>query len=203
MTDITSDNETSLLLQILDDLGVGRLDMYTLVIWDLVREFTGLIQRARRELVLFDDAVGNSDTVIVLTESRGLMDNTSTRGIGNVLVGDDSESPVLVLLGEVVEHGHVAPSNHVFTLEGTNLLELGLCLRVRLLLGIVSLVNGGKEVLEKDEVLIPLKIMNLDVGEVRVDTQTQVGGKGPRCGRPSEQRSGRVIDKGERNGDWV
>ena len=197
MADIATDDETSLLLQILDDLRIGCLDVNALIVWHLAGEFTRLVERTRWKLVLFDNAVRDSDTVIVLSKRRGLVDDTGTRGVGNVLVGHNSERPVLVLLGKVVKHGHISPSDHVFTLKSADLFEFWLGLGVGLFLWVVSLVDSGQEVFEQDKVLISLKVVDFDVSKVGVDTKTQIGRKGPGSGGPGEQRSGRVVDKGE------
>ena len=186
MADITANDESTLLLQILDDLCVGRLDMDALVVGHIASELARLVKRARRKFVLFDDTVGNGNTVIILTESGCLVNDTGTRGIGHVRIGNDSERSVLELLGEVVEHGRVSPANHVFTLEGANLFELGLRLWVDLLLRVVTFIHGGQKVLQEDEVLFSFEIVDFDVSEVGVDTEAQIGRQGPRCGGPCQ-----------------
>jgi hypothetical protein len=98
MGDITLDNKPSLLLQIPDDLTVGLLDVDALVLWHLRCESTSLINRTRGNLVLGDDLVSETDSVIVLSPCWGLVDNTGTSLLGDVVVGQDSESSVLVLM---------------------------------------------------------------------------------------------------------
>jgi hypothetical protein len=98
MGDITLDNEPSLLLQIPDDLTVGLLDVDTLVFWDFGCESTSLINGARRDFVLGDDLVSETDSVIVLSPCWGLVDNTGTSLLRDVVVSQDSESSVLVLI---------------------------------------------------------------------------------------------------------
>ena len=202
VSDIRSNDKSALLLQILDDLGIRLLHVPSNVIGDLLSEPSGAVQGAGRDLIVSHDAVGDGDSVIVLTKGRGLVDDTSTRAVSDICVGNDSESSVLVLLGEVVEDGDVSPSNHVLSLESSDLLELGLGLRVRLLLRVVAFVQGGKEALEKDEVGVSLEVVDFDVSEVGVDTQSQVGGQGPRRGSPGEEGGGRVVDERERDGNW-
>lgn len=91
------------------------------------------------------------------------------------------------LLGKVVEHGNVSPSDHVLSLETSNLFELGLLLWVGLLSTSVLLVDCTEEFLEHDKVLSSLEIVDLDVCESGVDTEGQVGGEGIRRSRPCEQ----------------
>lgn len=172
MHDVGSDNESTLLLQVLDNLGIGGLDVLTNVFGDFGGEFARLVQRAGRNLVIPDDTVGNGDSVIVLSEGRSLVDDTGTGGRGDIGVGDDSESGLLVLLGEVVEHGDISPADHVFTLEGAHLLEWWFLLRVGLLLGVIALVDSRQELLEENEVLVAFVVVDFDVREVGVDTQT-------------------------------
>lgn len=202
MSDVASHDETALLLQILDDLRVRVLDVLALVLLDLTGELARLVEWAGRDLILSHDAVRDRDPVIVFSEGRGLVDNTGTGRVGDVRIRNNAERSVLVLLSEVVEDGHVPPSDHVASLEGADLLELRLLFRVWLLLGVVTLVHRREEVLEQDEVLVALEVVDLDVGEVGVDTQAQVGGEGPRRGRPCKEGGRGVVDEGERNGDW-
>jgi hypothetical protein len=98
MGDITLDNKPSLLLQIPDDLTVGLLDVDTLVLWDLGCESTSLINGTRRDLVLGDDLVSETDSIIVFSPCWCLVDNTGTSLLGDVVVSQDSECSVLVLM---------------------------------------------------------------------------------------------------------
>jgi hypothetical protein len=75
----------------------AHLDILPLVLWHLVGEATRLVDRARRDLVVSDDAMGNGDAVIVLTERRRLVDDTGTGRVGDISVGEDSECAVLIL----------------------------------------------------------------------------------------------------------
>jgi hypothetical protein len=98
MGDVTLDNEPSLLLQIPDNLTVCLLDVDALVFWYFGCESTSLINGTRGNLVLGDDFVSETDSVIVLSPCWGLVDNTGTSFLGDVVVGQDSESSVLVLM---------------------------------------------------------------------------------------------------------
>jgi hypothetical protein len=98
MGDITLDNKPSLLLQIPDDLTVCLLDVDTLVLWDLGCESTSLVNGTRRDLVLGDDFVGETDSVIVFSPCWSLVDDTGTSLLGDVVIRQNSECSVLVLL---------------------------------------------------------------------------------------------------------
>jgi hypothetical protein len=97
MSNVTLDDESALLLQISDDLAVGLLDVDTLVFWDFGSESTGFVNRARRDLVLGDDLMSETNSVIVLSPSWSLVNDTSTSLFGDIIVRQDSESSVLVL----------------------------------------------------------------------------------------------------------
>jgi hypothetical protein len=97
MGNITLDNESTLLLQISDDLTIGLLDIDTCVLWYLGGESTSLVDGTRRNLVFGDDLVSETNSVIVLSPSGCLMDDTGTSLLGDIVVGQDSESSVLVL----------------------------------------------------------------------------------------------------------
>jgi hypothetical protein len=79
--------------------------MHALELRDGISVSTSVINGTRRHLLLGDDAVGDSDSVIVFSESGRLVDETGT-GVGSdVGVADDSEGSVLVL-----EEGKKGPS---------------------------------------------------------------------------------------------
>jgi hypothetical protein len=217
MGDISLDNQSSLLLQVSDDLAVGFLHIDTLVLGDLGGKSTSLVNRTRGNLVLGDDLVSETDSIIVLSPGWSLVNDTGTGLFGDIVVGQDSESSVLILivsfqagsscsptylLSKVVKHGNVSPSNHILSLEASDLLELGLLLGVGLLSSGIFLVDGTEQLFEQDKVLSSLEIVDLDVGEVGVDTEGQVGSEGVRCSSPSEKRGGGIVDQGERDGDW-
>lgn len=97
MGDVTLDDQSSLLLQIPDDLTVGSLDVLALVFGDFGGESTSFVDRARGDLVISDDTVSHTDSVIVVTPGRGLVDDTGTGILGDIGVRDDSEGPVFEL----------------------------------------------------------------------------------------------------------
>jgi hypothetical protein len=105
------------------------------------------------------------------------------------------------LFGEVVKHWDISPSNHILSLETSDLLELRLLLGVWLFTTGVLLVDCTEQFLKENEVLSFLEIVDLDVGEVGVDTECQVGSEGVWCGCPCKEGGGWVIDQGERDGD--
>jgi len=98
MGDITLDNKPSLLLQIPDDLTICLLDVDTLVLWDFGCKSTSLINGTRRNLILGDDLVSETNSVIVFSPCWSLVNNTGTSLLGDVVVGQDSECSILVLL---------------------------------------------------------------------------------------------------------
>jgi hypothetical protein len=55
---------------------------------------TLFVDRARRHLLLSNDTFTYGDTVIVVTESRSLVNDTGTGSVGNVSVGYDLECSV-------------------------------------------------------------------------------------------------------------
>ena len=91
------DDKAALVLEHLLDVLVRRLDVLADEVRNLLREAAGVVDGARRHLVRADDAVLHCDTVIVLTEGRCLMDDTSTVLGRDVGVADDAEGAVLVL----------------------------------------------------------------------------------------------------------
>lgn len=104
MGDVTLDDQSTLLLQITNDLTVGLLDIDALVLGYFGRESTCLINGTRRDLVFGDDLVSETDSVIVLSPCGCLVDDTGTSLFGNVVVGQDSERSVLVLDVRLFEH---------------------------------------------------------------------------------------------------
>ena len=92
------------------------------------------------------------------------------------------------LLDEIVEYGDVFPAFHVFSFILRLLLPLGL-------LGV--LVERAEEVLAEDKVLVAVEVVDLDVGEVGVHAQAEVGGQRPGGGGPREEGGGGVGLEGE------
>jgi len=105
------------------------------------------------------------------------------------------------LFGKVVKHWDISPSNHILSLETSDLLEFRFLLWVWLFTTSVLLVDCTEQFLEEDKVLAFLEIVDLDVGEVGVDTKCQVGSEGVWCGCPCEEGGRWVIDQGERDSD--
>lgn len=155
---------------------------------------TLVIDGAGGHLVGSDNAMGDSNSIIIVTESWSLVDDTSTIGVGHVGIDKDAECLVLKLFGEVVEERNVSPILHIGTLELSQLLVLGL---------FWIFVQGTEKLFMDDEVLVPLLIMDFDIGEVGVDTESQIRRQCPWCGRPSKERGFRIVDKRECNGDCI
>jgi hypothetical protein len=155
------------------------LDVLAGEVRDLAREAPRVVERAGRHLLGRDHTVGDRDPVVVLAERWRLVDDACTIGIRYVCVVQDTERAVPVLYTalnkrswdpydaaylvlEVVKHGHIFPPLHLRALVLADLLELGL-LRV--------LVQRAEEVFVDDEVAIPLLIVDLDVGKVRMHAE--------------------------------
>ena len=108
----------------------------------LLGKMSLFVNRAGRHFIWSQHAVGDGDAVIIFTKSRGLMDNSSPVCIGNIRIHNNSECLILelgesmrrkreyrsigsYLIGEIFEEGDISPTFHIYTLELTNLLELG------------------------------------------------------------------------------
>ena len=74
-----------------------NLDVLTLKVWNLLGEAASIVNRARRLLVGADDAVRKRNAVIVFSERRRLVDDTSSAVACHVCVIKDSEGTVLIL----------------------------------------------------------------------------------------------------------
>jgi hypothetical protein len=163
---------------------IGLLHVLSNKVPNFLGEASLGVDRVGRGTGLVDDTVVDGDLVIVLTESRGLVDNTHTILSGNVAIVHYAEAIILELLVVIVKERLILPSEHVGTLKAIDNLELGL-LRV--------LIDGAEQRLQKDVVLLRGLIIDLHVLEVGVSTKTGVGGKGPGCGSPCKQAGLRVI----------
>jgi len=240
--------------RVLNEISKTHLNVNSLELRNNVGKSTSLVDGARRHLLLGDDSVGDGDPVIVLSEGRSLMNETSSRILGDVGIADDSESSVFELrmsekgggrgktrvrsarlvshdrdssrstlerrsahrvhlphphlkqkrkeknnlthlLNKVIEQRLVPPTLHVLSQKASNLLPL------RLILPLGILVQRLEQILVNDEVLISLDVVDLEVSEVGVNANGQVGREGPRSGGPGEEGGGRVVDEGEGDGD--
>lgn len=76
-----------------------HLDIHALEVSHVVRVDTLLVDRARRHLVLRDDAVLDGDAVVVVTERGRLVNDTRAGRVGYILVADDAEGAAGVLCG--------------------------------------------------------------------------------------------------------
>lgn len=121
--DLTRDNEDFALLEQLHDDLVGvlvasspsestrkaqrvgtetHLDILTLKIGHLAREHAALVDGARRHLLFLDEALRDSDAVVIFSERGRLVDDTRARVGRNVLVRDDFEAAVSELRSRTV-----------------------------------------------------------------------------------------------------
>jgi hypothetical protein len=107
MHDIRPSNQSAFLLQIFDNLSIRilrsamsittHLDVLALILWHFRGKLSNLVDGTWRDLIVPDDLVRNSNPVIVFSKGRRLVDDTGTGCIGDIGVGQYSESPVLVL----------------------------------------------------------------------------------------------------------
>lgn len=97
MLDGTGDDNLLLRLQHCNDILVCILYVLALEIRHGVDESTGIVERAGGHLVFSDDTVRDGDSVVVFTESGGLVDDTSTGGGIDVRIADDSVGLVFEL----------------------------------------------------------------------------------------------------------
>ena len=74
-----------------------HLDVHALEIGNLFGEPAGVVDRARRHLILGDNTVGDGDPVIVFTERGCLVDDTRTRRCLDVAITYDTVGPVFKL----------------------------------------------------------------------------------------------------------
>lgn len=83
------------------------LDILASEINDFTREAAGVIDRARGHLICLDDAMLESNAMIIFTKSRGLMDDSRAAIVRNVRIVENSKRPVLVLS---IQLGHCIDS---------------------------------------------------------------------------------------------
>lgn len=90
-------DEASLCFKSFHDFLVRVLNILALEIRYLLREPSDVVNRARGQLFGRDNIVGDSNTIIVLTKRRRLMDNTRTVCSSNVLISHNAEGFVFEL----------------------------------------------------------------------------------------------------------
>lgn len=91
-------NEFSLGLKKLHDVLVRLLDVLSNEVWHFTCESTRLVNGTGWHLVWLDDAIGDSNAVIVITEGWCLMYDTSTAVGCDVCVVEDAECSVSELI---------------------------------------------------------------------------------------------------------
>ena len=90
-------DEASLCFKSFHDFLVRVLNILALEIRNLLREPSDVVDRARGQLFGRNNIVGDSNTVIVLTKRRRLVDDTRTICSSNGLIGHNAEGFVLEL----------------------------------------------------------------------------------------------------------
>jgi hypothetical protein len=85
-------DESTIISKKFHDWFIGVLYVLSLEVWDFVRVVPFLIDRTRRHLILPDNTLSNSDTVIVFSKGWSLMNDTRSGIRSDVCVNQDSES---------------------------------------------------------------------------------------------------------------
>mmetsp|Transcript_43374 Transcript_43374/g.92874 ORF Transcript_43374/g.92874 Transcript_43374/m.92874 type:complete len:319 (+) Transcript_43374:859-1815(+) len=159
--------------------------MHALVVSHICCEASGLIDRLDHACsVLLDDTELHACAIIVLSEGRGLVDDAGTCAGGDVFVGDDMPHLVLVvsaLLLEEREERFVANAHKCRPLDRVEELEIGFLVHLR------AGANPRKSVLADNPLLPTALYLQDQVVKLRVDTESHVGGKGPRRRCPRKQ----------------
>mmetsp|Transcript_37061 Transcript_37061/g.94824 ORF Transcript_37061/g.94824 Transcript_37061/m.94824 type:complete len:440 (-) Transcript_37061:3-1322(-) len=174
------ENQLALRLEHLLNVCVGLLNVLALEVPNLLGVASALVDGLQHACAVFcDDAILDANPVIVLSESRGLVDDTCTRCCGDVLVRD--EAPDLALIDgflEVWEERLVGDADQGLTWHLLQNLEIlfGILLDAR--------TNPIEAVLANDP-LAPIPFfLELQVLQLRVDTKSEVGWQGPGRRRP-------------------
>jgi hypothetical protein len=74
-----------------------NLDILAFKISDIFRESSSIVYGTRWHLFSANDTISNSNTVVVVTKRRGLVDDASPIIAGNVFIDNHAESPVFEL----------------------------------------------------------------------------------------------------------
>mmetsp|Transcript_96445 Transcript_96445/g.229668 ORF Transcript_96445/g.229668 Transcript_96445/m.229668 type:complete len:204 (-) Transcript_96445:753-1364(-) len=175
------EDQLVLLLQLLLDVLVCRLDVLPLEVWHLVCEAATVVNRMHHAgTILQDDAPGQAHAVIVLAEGRRLVDDAGPRLSGHIVVRQDLPRRGLRLALEVVEEGLVADPLEL----GALLLpeQLKVLLRVLLHRG----ADPGPSVLAHDPLGATSFALHLQIREVRVHAEREVRGQSPGSRRPRQ-----------------
>jgi hypothetical protein len=107
----------------------------------------------------------------------------------------------------VIKQGFVLPALHFLSFEFLNDFEF-LTLEILNLLKVISLAVGkylagfvklAQSALGQDELLLGLKVFDLNIDVIRVNRQSQVGRKGPWSGSPGYHTHIRIADQREGN----
>ena len=162
-------NKLAFVLQTLDDVFVGVLDIDALVIGNLFCEFALFIKRAD-----FGNAVRLSGDRVVFTESRGDMDDACTVFGADIFGVDHAECAFGLLVCKVVEERRVSHAVEVFAFTAGD--------------------DGGDGVLFVVGVQARLGedversfIVDFDVVDVGTGSERHVGGQGPRSRGPCKE----------------
>ena len=187
-------DDPHLLLEVPDDLPVGVEDELTLVVGHQGGELAVHVDRDD-DL----DPCGVAGVHVILTEGRGLVDDTGTVLGRDVVRGENTEGTLLRSVGEVVEGRGVGQAHELVTGEFAD--DLGVLPQ---LLGICAHeVLGEQHLLAGDGLGTVGGDLHQGIGDARVDRECQVRGQGPRGSRPGQRGSvgelgvcGESLDRG-------
>mmetsp|Transcript_26727 Transcript_26727/g.48540 ORF Transcript_26727/g.48540 Transcript_26727/m.48540 type:complete len:432 (-) Transcript_26727:138-1433(-) len=157
------------------------------------------IHRTWNVLALKNNFVGQTDTIIIFSKGRCLMDNTSTGVVSHVGIRKDLK--VVSRLGcvcEKVKERFVPLSHQVCSHQGRlDLIRFGSHGRLPLLL----VIHDGIELCQarfcQNVLLHCLLVLNMNVLQFGMDTERQVGWKGPRGRCPCHKGDFGIIHKRE------
>ena len=176
--------QTTLALQHSADIIISFFHRTTNKVSHFFSEAAVGIDRTGKILALGNNAMGDAHTVIILTEGRGLVDNTSTTLFSDVVVTDHTEC-LRIGSSEVIEEWSVLQTHQLVASKTIDyLIQLSFTLR-----SAISLVHLRKQLtqtlLKNDkQTVIAGLVHNLHIGESNVHTQSEVTGQSPGSGGP-------------------
>mmetsp|Transcript_50895 Transcript_50895/g.114448 ORF Transcript_50895/g.114448 Transcript_50895/m.114448 type:complete len:741 (+) Transcript_50895:1036-3258(+) len=190
------EHQAALLLEVLLDVLVCSLHVLALEVGHLLREAAIVVDGAyHARPVLLDDAMGQTDAVIVLAEGRCLVDDTGTSLGGNVAIGDNVPRLLLHLALEVVEQRLVRSPDK---LRALNLLQE---LEVLVPVLLDRAADPAEAVLADDPLSPIVLLLHTKILQLGVHAERHVGGQGPGRRRPRKNVAVLLPDKLELHND--
>ena len=177
-------DESSILFEVLHDDFVGSLDVESFISGHFLCEDAVFIERHGR-VVGSDDLFLHAHFVIVLTEAGRTVDDACSVGVGDKGGSLNTETAVFGAVCKEVEKRNVFDAREVGALYF--LQDFIFFLPEEVL----------QSALSQDENFIPFGVAHFDVGEFRVDGQSQVGGQRPWGRGPCDEFDGGIGAEGE------